>query len=463
MIRTYPVKQWMLLAGLLIFIGFQSCSNDDDPQPETSLVSAENALRSYLDNEDESFAWEQVDSYDVGPVKAYVLRLTSQQWREHTWVHQLNVLVPPIVDYDGAMLFVGAGSNSNGEPRWVSAGDQFNVLASLVALKNRAVTAYLGQVPNQPLYNGLSEDALISHTLHSFRSDGDYTWPLLFPMVKSAAKAMDAVQEFSETILEQDVNRFLVAGASKRGWTTWLIGATDQRVEAIAPMVIDVLNMPVSLDYQLEVWDDYSVQISDYVELGIAQEAGTPVGIELATMIDPYSYRDQLTMPKLIVLGTNDQYWPVDAAKNYLPEIPGQNFLHYVANAGHDLDGGEQVIGALSSFFAHVLDRTAHPTVDWEVKSSAADIEIAVETAEGQLLGARLWVADSGNRDFREAEFRAEELGVKGVNNFAVQVAYPMTGYRAFFVDLVYPDPNGGEYTKSTQVFVADQEEVFLD
>ena len=63
----------------------------------------------------------------------------------------------------------------------------------------------------------------------------------------------------------------MVSGASKRGWTTWLTGASDSRVVAIAPMVIDILNMPVNLDYQVKMWKDYSVQIEDYVKLGIPQ------------------------------------------------------------------------------------------------------------------------------------------------------------------------------------------------
>lgn len=37
---------------------------------------------------------------------------------------------------------------------------------------NRAVVALLHQVPIQPLYNRLYEDALISYTLNEFKRDG---------------------------------------------------------------------------------------------------------------------------------------------------------------------------------------------------------------------------------------------------------------------------------------------------
>jgi len=81
--------------------------------------------------------------------------------------------------------------------------------------------------------------------------------------------------------------------------------------------MIDMLNMGVNIEYQKEVWGDYRIEIQDYVKLGIEQKLGTPGGDDLVKMIDPYSYRKSLTMPKMIFMGTNDPYWPADAIKNF--------------------------------------------------------------------------------------------------------------------------------------------------
>lgn len=449
----------IFLICLAVLLLFASCNKGGETNP-SSLVSAENALESYLENGDETFSWELKNTYELGNAKVYVLQLVSQQWREHTWVHQLNVIVPPELSYDGALLFISGGSAKNGRPEWRPESDPFTLFSSLIAAKNKAITAVLWQTPNQPLYDNLTEDALISFTLHNFRMDKDYSWPLLFPMVKSAKRAMDAVQEFSQTSLNMDVGRFVVSGASKRGWTSWLTAAVDTRVEAVAPMVIDVLNMPVNLNYQLEVWKDFSVQIEDYVKLGIVDEIGTGTGAELTQMIDPFSYRSKLTMPKLIIIGTNDEYWPVDAVKHYIDEIPGENYIHYVPNAGHDLDGGEQAIVALSAFFGRTLKKEPYPVLDWNLSYNEEKIRLSVTADPDQLEAASLWSADSEDRDFRDEKFVKKNLNVRQIAAVETIIAYPANGFRAFYIDLTYTDPNGGNYTKSTRMFVADEDEV---
>ncbi|MEA1878757.1 MAG: PhoPQ-activated protein PqaA family protein, partial [Bacteroidota bacterium] len=316
--------------------------------------------------------------------------------------------------------------------------------------------AIIWQTPNQPLYDDLTEDELISFTLHNYNNDGDYSWPLLFPMVKTAVRAMDAVQQFSEETLKHEISRFVVTGASKRGWTTWLTGAHDNRVEAIAPMVIDVLNMPLSLTYHLTAWNDYSVQIQDYVDLGIAQDIVADGANDLTIMIDPYSYRDKLSMPKLIINGTNDEYWPVDAIKHYLDDIPGENYIHYVPNAGHNLNGGEQALTAISAFFGRTMSGVDYPICNWSISEYEEQLSLAVMMSPEEFRGAFLWTANSVDRDFRDEVWSSNDVTIVNQDSVEVQVDYPESGFRAFYLDLKYSDPNGGEYTKSTRMFVVD-------
>lgn len=432
-------------------------------QIHAQSVTPETALQAYINNGDKSFAWEIKEEFSVAGVKAYGLMLTSQTWKEHIWKHQLIVLIPDEIKYNDALLFITGGSNKNTEPNW-TAIEKEKLLKGLVpvAKDNKAVVALIKQVPNQPLYDGRTEDALISMTLHNYKKDGDMSWPLLFPMVKSAVRGMDAVQEFTRKQANKDISHFVVTGASKRGWTTWLTGASDTRVKAIAPMVIDILNMPVSLDYQIKTWGAYSEEINDYVKLEIPQSVHSESGNAISTMIDPYSYREKLTMPKMIFMGTNDPYWVVDNIKNYYHDIPGLNLIHYVPNAGHDLGDGVQAFGALNSFFGQTIQNRDYPACSWKVKQGKKGIQLEVHSSDNELIEAILWSAQSDTRDFRKQKWSSQSLGQGGKKKIKLSQPFPANGYQAFYVDLKHKDPNGGTaYTTSTRMFVTDTKEVF--
>jgi PhoPQ-activated pathogenicity-related protein len=418
-------------------------------------LTPENALRSYLGNDDRSFKWETQDSTTAEGVKIYRLMMTSQTWRDTTWNHEMTVIVPDSVKYNDALLFITGGSIKNGVPN-IHQWDKDEIVSfGQIAKVNKAIVSILWQVPNQPRYGGLTEDALISYTLHNYQNDHDFTWPLLFPMTKSAVRAMDAVQEFAAR-KNKPVDEFVVSGASKRGWTTWLTGASDNRVKAIGPMVIDMLNMPLSLDYHKVTWGDYSIQIEDYVKLGIAQQVGTPGGSDLVKMIDPYSYRKTLTMPKMIFMGTNDEYWPVDAVKNYIDSIPGDNHICYTPNAGHGLGDKKTALGTLSAFFASVISGQPVPKCNYSVSSETGKIAVTLNADKELLTDAVVWSASSPNREFRDKTWTSVSLGKTGVDSFIYETSAPDSGYQAFYIDLKYKAPFGGEFTQSTRMFLTD-------
>lgn len=424
------------------------------------------ALADYLSNGDPTYAWEVRDSTRFGDVTAYSLLFISQKWQGMLWRHELVIFVPEKRTTDGALLFVGGGAVKEGAPNYVKRDDAFSASLAGFAKQNGAVAIILRQVPNQPLYGGLNEDALISFTLDNFRKSGDYSWPLLFPMVKSAVKAMDVAMEFSEKNLGGKIGGFVISGASKRGWTTWLTAASgDTRVKAIAPMVIDMLNLPATLRYQQQIYGEYSKEIEDYVKMGIPQAMGDDFGASVVEMIDPYSYREKLNMPKMIFMGTNDPYWTVDAVKHYIYEIPGQNMLHYVANAGHDLGDKTQALKALGSFFAIATDGGgAYPVCTSVVEAKKRKIVFEVRANAPTLLKARLWIAQSETRDFRKARWEPREIPLdkKSPATVMASLSHPQKGFQAFYMDLIYPSPSGDEFSVSSRIYVSGKKQVFI-
>ena len=176
---------------------------------------------------------------------------------------------------------------------WVTGGSASAGLRPLgleLARKIRAPVAFLYHIPNQPLLERqLREDDLIAETFVRYLKTKDENWPLLFPMVKSVVKAMDVLQAFGKQEWGAPVDRFIVSGASKRGWTTWLTAAVDPRVRAIAPLVIDTLNMRAQMPRQLKSFGAYSARLTPYTSRGLVPIPETPDGERLLNMVDPWA------------------------------------------------------------------------------------------------------------------------------------------------------------------------------
>jgi PhoPQ-activated pathogenicity-related protein len=231
-------------------------------------------------------------------------------------------------------------------------------------------------------------------------------------MVKGVVRAMDAIQDFLSRQRHLSTVGFVVSGASKRGWTAWLTPAVDARVRAIAPWVYDNLNLEQQMRHQRETWGHFSGQIAEYTERGLPQRllAGDPGAMALAALVDPFSYRQHLTVPKLITLATNDRYWPLDAVNLYYDALPGERYLLYVANAGHRLEPGrERAVAGLMALVQHTAGRLRLPTLHGDAKAEGDTLALTL-TSDRPPRSVRAWVATAPTRDFREVYWEAFEM-----------------------------------------------------
>ena len=197
-----------ILFGFLMLICSVSFLSASKP------ITPETALQAYLYNGDKSFKWEVQDKKKGDGVMLYRLQYTSQTWRGIAWKHEMFVMVPDILKYNDALLFITGGHNTNTVPSTHKWDEELVTSLSKIAKTNMSIVSLIWQVPNQPLYGDLTEDALISYTLHQYLGDHDFTWPLLFPMTKSAIRGMDVVQQFSKKEIKRKVCHFIVCGAS---------------------------------------------------------------------------------------------------------------------------------------------------------------------------------------------------------------------------------------------------------
>lgn len=388
-------------------------------------------IQQYVAQPDAEFAWTIQNKQALGRAEVWEIELVSQNWHGIIWKHSLLLFQPSEIRYPKHVLLFITGGTTGQKPREGS-----TQLGLRLATLAKARVAMLHQVPNQPLLDGRKEDDLITETWLRFLSTGDVTWVLHLPMVKSAVRAMDAVEAIAKQQWNGSIDGFVVTGASKRGWTTWLSAVADPRVKAIAPMVIDVLNMRAQTQYQLETWGTYSEQIRDYTSKGLVKQGElTDRETMLWRLVDPYTYRSRLTLPKLLIHGTNDPYWVVDAAKLYWNDLVGPKNLLEIPNGDHGLKGGQDLaVSTLAVFFQHVVGQTPWPEVHWAHADSENHLVLQIDSSPAPKQ-ARLWLAQSPTKDFRKATWNAQPLTASS-NRFVAKVPKPKQGHVAFFGEL---------------------------
>jgi PhoPQ-activated pathogenicity-related protein len=287
--------------------------------------------------------------------------------------------------------------------------------------------------------------------LAKFFETGDKNWPLLVPMTKAVSRALDAVEHISASAWHQRIQGVVLTGASKRGWTTWLAAAQDPRIKAIAPEVFEMVNIPAQLDYQLSSWGRYSEEIGDYSQNGLPTMLATARGKELLAIIDPYQIRQRLTLPKLLILGTNDAYWPVDAATQYFNALHGPKYLLYMPNAGHEIsdrsliDANLRVLSRAASGDLALPDVTFQDAPDlnksglvWQMKASQTPVSCS------------LWRAQAKSRDFRQAVW-SKDRALDPKKDLKITVPAAPGLYTATFVRAAF-DLGGGQLTVTSLV-----------
>lgn len=405
-------------------------------------------LDTYVAIPDPAFRYELRHTHEGDGWKGHVLYMASQQWLSPElvdrtlWEHWLVIVVPDKPISTTAFMLVSGGKNGGEMPKGADAN------LRRIAKSTNTVAAQIYQVPNQPLvFTGdgkrRSEDSIIAYNWARYLRTGDPLWDTRLPMTKSVVRAMDAVQEFcaSEAGGNIKIENFVVAGGSKRGWTTWTTAAVDNRVIACIPIVIDLLNLVPSFIHHWEVNGFWAPAIGDYVRERIMDWLTSPEFASLLSFSDPYSYRERLTMPKLIMNGTGDQFFLNDSWKFYWDDLKGPKYLRYAPNAGHGMENADAPT-TIIAFYKSIIHGIPLPDYEWSFPDEAT-IKVITRTTP---LVVKLWQATNPEkREFRINVFGAkwEEtvLSPEPDGSYIGQVVRPEKGYTAYLVELTFPGP----------------------
>ncbi len=404
-------------------------------------------LKDYVMAGDDAFRYTVVETNKGKRWTEYKVRMISGTWLTELevdtpeWWHWLNIIVPDEIRETESMMIIGGGSRNDTVPIQT---DGWLIEA---AIATGSIISYVSNIPFQPIdykgdqKGGRYEDDLISfgwrQYLESGASEDKLEWLARFPMTRAVVRAMDVVQELSESG-SMPVENFFVTGASKRGWTTWTTAAVDDRVMGIAPIVIDLLNIVPSFNHHWRCYGAWSPAVDDYVNEGIMDWLNTEEFKGLLEIVGPYTFKDQLTMPKLLLNATCDEFFVTDSWQFYWDNLKGENYLQYVPNGNHGLRG-YQPISLISFYHAAITDATI-PEFSWSVSNDT--IHMKVDPESDYVI--RKWeVINETDRDFRiyvigEEAWQMEALETESDGSYAIHISKPESGYKAALVEIIF-------------------------
>ena len=424
-------------------------------------------LMDYIHLNDGVFDVDLITTIPNSGFTVYVYKLTSQKWRSANevnrilWEHRLTLVVPNNVSSNKAILFTFGGENS--ADYLTPDASRIQILATF-ALATGSISAQVSQVPNQPLIfldepnTGRLEDDLVAYSWDTAMGTRDYTWAAYLPMTKSVIRAMDAIQLSISDIDENSVpDDFVIAGFSKRGAIAWLAAAVDERVVAISPGVFDSLNFKSSFEHQRKTYGEFALPLIDYDKRNVLDRIRTLEGHELRRVVDPYSYRHLIDIPKYIINASGDQFYPPDSSRFYLSKLKGETLIRYIPNTDHGgANGGFQsaLLGMLS-WYQRIVANANRPIIQWNITGDG----ILSANVDNSQASAVLWsVVNPTARDFRletiGASWQSQPVTIDNNGNVEVELDLPAVGWAAYYIEVTSPGLAGIPDVYSTPVFI---------
>lgn len=428
------------------------------------------SMKDYIDSTKNEFSYEIEDVFYEDEWTGYHIRMTSGEWLDSKkvenvdWLHYVDIVIPKETQTDTGIMFIDSGVNDENYFRLDSTSVSY-------ALRTKSVIVNIHNIPAQPVnflasdQESFYEDDLIAYAWNQFLEGGakqkDIEWLPRLPMTRAVVRSMDLAQEIT---LQNNVNvkDFVVSGASKRGWTAWTTAAVDDRVVAVVPMVIDMLNMVPSFENHYRSYGEFSPAVQSYVNYNIQDWMETDEFKTLMSYVEPYYFKEKFTMPKYLINAGSDEFFSTDSWRFYYDELPGDKLLRYVPNTNHSLNG-RYLNDDLISYFYRIINDIDMPTLKWELNDN--NLNVALDY-EGNY-NVSIWNAKNQNgRDFRlwqEGElWQKINIQKSNDNNYQVEIKDKSNGYEAIMMEFTIDPESEFPLIISTGPFVIPESYPFI-
>lgn len=399
--------------------------------------------------------------------------LNSQAWSPQgvvspeRWQNGVDIYIPDSAREKNALVVINNGSNNNGSGSPVAPTNFSEEELSRIAVATRTVVIAVSNVPNQVLsYQGvatpLAEDYSVAYTWKLFMGDTQkyQDASLHIPMAVSVSQAFRLAKK---ELAQQNITKFMVTGASKRGWAAWLTALSDPDVDAVIPIAFDLLDTQKSLEHMYQSYGkNWPVAFYPYYKQGIDQQIDTDKFASLMTLEDPLTYLntdmgDRLKIDKYIINASGDDFYVPDNSHFYYGRLPGHNSLRVVPNSTHYgiLSVAEQ---SLITFVNRFQEKQKRPEITEKVQNSGDGKKVLAVSFSEKPEAVLQWTArNPAARDFRYAcdvKYSSAPVSLSGGERLSISLTTPDSGWQATYIEATFSDG----YVATTQVYITPDE-----
>lgn len=393
--------------------------------------------------------------------------LTSQHWAPlglvtpSQWKHEVTMYIPTDALPSRALLIANNGINvPAGKDGVKIASDITEEMMLAIAKQTRTITISINDIPNQYLTytdDGIArkEDDSVAHSWKLFLADPEQR-PFMsvhVPMMESIVKTMDLAQQ---ELQPWQINQFIVTGASKRAWSAWLATIADERITAIVPFVIDILNTKKVLQHTYDAYGgNWPLAFGSYQREGITSRLLTDNFDKLMQIEDPLHYLNsaygaRLAIPKYIVNASSDDFFVPDNAGFYFDQLPGKKSLRVAPNASHY--GIKNFVEQSLITVTNRLQQTrALPTITAH-RQPDGDV-LSLDFSEAPIAITQWTATNPVTRDFRYPcgiRYQATDIMPSGPQSATAFIKTPKEGWSATFIEAKFSD----RFVATTPVYV---------
>lgn len=386
------------------------------------------------------------------PVQVNIYKLNSQSWSPaglvtpQQWTHNVDIFIPRNVKGTTALLAIDMSYES-----MVDIAQSTNTI--VVSLDNIPSVGLIYQNDKTPRV----EDDSIGRSFELFMQNPEQRQelPLHVPMTAAISQTIRLAQQ---ELKPWHVDKFIVTGASKRGWATWLAGITDPSVVAIVPFVADVLNTKDIMKHMYQTYGgNWPIAFKPYYDHNLDLEVGKPAFDKLMKIEDPLQYLHsseaaRLAIPKYIINASGDDFFPADDSQYYYDQLPGEKSLRIAPNSDH-VGIANFMQDSLIHFVNRFQDHVALPTITVG-KADAANPQQRLVTFSEKPTKVVQWTAiNTNSRDFRYdcgIHYKSEPLMATAGNTVNLSLNYAGAGWQARFIEATFADG----YVATTQVYI---------